>query len=127
MVNLGVLEKEQGRVEEARAWFENAKQSDHPKVSATARRERDTLDRYVEEQRRAHHFGKYGCQAYADSRLMTDSTGQPQPNDPPDPTATAAGTDNPADMKEHLANDDDVGTITIWNHSGPRERRPPEK
>jgi hypothetical protein len=60
MFNLGNLERELGRTDEARGWYERAMATGHPKVASLARQKLDSLRRHQEDLRRAKNFTEYG-------------------------------------------------------------------
>jgi hypothetical protein len=69
MVNLGVLEHDHGRFEEARRWYREAIDTGYTDHAGIQRKLRD-LDRHEEQRSRAAHFGQYGWQAWANPELM---------------------------------------------------------
>jgi hypothetical protein len=83
MVNLGNLEHDQGNLDQARDWYQQATSTGHPETTNRAHQELRALDRREGERQRAERFGRYGYLAYADPALMKKDDqlpGTPKPN-----------------------------------------------
>jgi TPR repeat protein len=69
MVNLGMLEKKDGRLDQARRWYRKAIATGHPEWSTEARTALNELEEAEETARRAHWAARYASQA---SRRIQD-------------------------------------------------------
>jgi TPR repeat protein len=94
MVNLAILEDEQGNLDQARHWYRQAIASDHPKMTGAAQSRLRTLNQRQKDRQKAERFGRYGYLAYADPAMMEQPEHIQTPPAATDPPPATSERDN---------------------------------